>query len=178
MSKIIGVGDVERPNILEIVQPFLPCPIAFYSYLNASEDHLLTTPEIDSKLHNIPVVEWPRPRFCIGLAESDMVKECTRGTFDVFDVPLAIRTPELAMLTADNLRFETDRCGRWDVWWWVWIAVTFGITADANHTIFMRQRPRCGRKRQGWSRRTWILVRYKSYGRHRLVLWVPCKSCS
>lgn len=38
-----------------------------------------------------------------------MVEKCTRGTLYVFDVPLAIRAPELAMLAADDLRFETNR---------------------------------------------------------------------
>ena len=60
LNRVIRASDVERPNILETVQSLLPCTIAFDSYLDASEDHFLTASEINSKLNNIPVVEWPR----------------------------------------------------------------------------------------------------------------------
>lgn len=60
VNKLIQAGDFQRRNILEVIQPLLPCTIAFYSYLDAPEDHFLTASEIDAKLYNIPVVERPR----------------------------------------------------------------------------------------------------------------------
>ena len=60
VSKIVRGGEVETRDILEIIQTLLPCTIAFYSYLDAPEDHFLTASEIDPKLYNISVVERPR----------------------------------------------------------------------------------------------------------------------
>ena len=53
-----------------------------------------------------------------------MVEKGPRGTLDVFDVPLAIRAPELAMLAADNFRFETYRGRGRCICWWVRVTVT------------------------------------------------------
>jgi hypothetical protein len=45
--------------LLEIIQSFLPTSITLDPYFDASKNHLLSTPEIDTKLYYIAVVDGP-----------------------------------------------------------------------------------------------------------------------
>lgn len=42
------MGGVYLVHILEIIEGFLPCSVALYSYLDASEDHLFSPSKVDA----------------------------------------------------------------------------------------------------------------------------------
>ena len=95
--------DSDQVHVLEIIERFLPRSVALYSDLNASKDHLFSSSEVDSQLYHISVIDRKGPGLNAGLAKSDMVKKCARGTLHIFDIPLPIGAPELAMPSADDL---------------------------------------------------------------------------
>lgn len=70
-----------------------------------------------------------------------MVKESTRGTLDILDVPLAIFAPKLAVPSADNLALEPDGGSRRLVALGVGhgLGIPLGISTHANHLVTSRE---------------------------------------
>lgn len=93
-------------GLLEVVQALLPSPIALDPNLYASKDHLLPTSKVDTQLYHISIVDRERFRLHAGLAQADMVEKRPGGALDVLDIPLSVRTPELAVSPAHHFRFE------------------------------------------------------------------------
>lgn len=70
-----------------------------------------------------------------------MVEESARRALDVFDVPLSLGAPKFAVSSTDHFGFESHRSRRWRMRGWVRINVTLRISTNADHTIFMWERP-------------------------------------
>jgi hypothetical protein len=90
-------------DALEIVQRLLPASIALYPDLDAAENHLLAATEIYAQLHDITVIHRIRLGLYTRRAQPEVIQEGARRAFDIFDVPLAILTPKLAVTSADDL---------------------------------------------------------------------------
>ncbi len=110
------MDDQGRRNILELVWLLLPCPVTFYANLDASKDHLFSSPEIYSKLADVAVLDGKLPGFGIWLTQSDVVQEGAGRACNIFDVPLTIDEAELAVLSTDYLALEAHRCIRGSCW--------------------------------------------------------------
>lgn len=93
---------------VEIVEALLPAAVAFDTDLDAAENHLLATLEIDSELNHITIIYGVWSALNTGTRQTDVVEESARTGFDVLDVPLTAGTPELAVATRDDFRFEAD----------------------------------------------------------------------
>ena len=77
-------------NSLVTIQCLLPPTIQLHPNLDASEDHLLSSSEVNAKLNDISIIDRPRSRFYIWLAESDVVEKRSGRAFNVSDIPLAV----------------------------------------------------------------------------------------
>jgi hypothetical protein len=64
-----------RRYLLERVETLLPAAVAFDANFDASEDHLLTTAEVYSKLDDVAILYPERLGLYVGLAEADVVEE-------------------------------------------------------------------------------------------------------
>lgn len=62
-------------NILEIVRALMLRTIAFKPDLNASENHLLSAPEVDAQLDNVSIFHRIKSGLHIWLAEPDVIQE-------------------------------------------------------------------------------------------------------
>lgn len=60
---------------LELVQPALPSSVELYSNFYASENHLLSTLEVDSQLHDIAVTHYIWFRLCPRRTQSDVIEK-------------------------------------------------------------------------------------------------------
>lgn len=100
---------VREENILEIVRALVFWTIALKPDLDASENHLLSTPEIDAQLNNVSVLHRVKPGLHVWLAEPDVVQESARRTCHVLDLPCTVNIAELAMFPAYHLRLEANR---------------------------------------------------------------------
>lgn len=99
-------------NSLEGVELVLPPPIQLHPHLDTSENHLLATLEVDSKLHNIAIVDWERFAFLRWRTQSNVIEKRARRALDILDEPLAILVPEFAVPSTHHLTLEADRGGR------------------------------------------------------------------
>ena len=106
----LRVPEAGHGNKLEIIESFLPRPIAFNSYLHTPEDHFLSSSKVNTQLNNVTIINREGPRLDTWLAKSDMIEKCTRRALDVLDVPLALRAPEFAMLPTDHFGLEPYWC--------------------------------------------------------------------
>lgn len=61
-----------------------------------------------------------------------MIEERATATLYILYKPFSILVPKLAVASAYDLRLEADRCGRRDICWNGWLAVSFGIATDTN----------------------------------------------
>lgn len=104
-------GNKPQSFLLELIQTLLPSSVALDTYLDTTEDLFLTTLEIYSELDDISVVD----RICATLhawaAKSDVVEKGSGAALDIFDEPLSVLEPQLAVPTTDNLALETNRGG-------------------------------------------------------------------
>jgi hypothetical protein len=94
---------------VEVVQALLPAAVALNTNLHTSEDDLLATLEVYSKLDNISVVNRVWSALDAGTRKTHVVQERARAGLDIFDVPLSACTPELAVAARDDFRLEADR---------------------------------------------------------------------
>ncbi len=133
--------DCSWQCLLKIIEALLPGTIALHSNFHTSKDHFLPTSEVNAQLHDISIIHRPRPRLNAGLTESNMVQKCARGALHVFDIPLAVCTPKLAVSPADHFGFEAHRRRRRHVRRGVRIAIAFRVSSHADHAVFVRQCP-------------------------------------
>lgn len=103
-------GEDFSSRVLESVEPLLPTTVALDADFYTSEDHLLTTTEVDSQLDDVAILYPERLRLDVRLAQPDVVEEGARRALDVLDVPVAVLAPQLAVFPADDLALETN-CG-------------------------------------------------------------------
>jgi hypothetical protein len=105
VSVLVDTRTLEQALVrrgVEVVQTLLPATVAFDADLDTSEDHLLATFEVYSKLDNISVVNGIWSALDAGTREAHVVEESARAGLDVFHVPLSACTPELAVAARDN----------------------------------------------------------------------------
>jgi hypothetical protein len=95
-------------DLLELVQTLLPASVALYADLDTTENDLFSTLEIDTQLDDITVVEGKRAALHARTAQTHMIQKGAGTALDVFDEPLAIVAPELAMPATDDLALETN----------------------------------------------------------------------
>lgn len=107
----MSVRKSKTINLLKSVKFVLPTTVKLEAHLNASEDHLLTSLEVNSKLHDIAIVDWKSFAFLRRRAQTNMIQKCAGRALDVLDVPFPILIPELAVSATDNLTLETDGRG-------------------------------------------------------------------
>lgn len=88
---------------VETVETLLPAAIALHPNLDAAEDDLLSALEVDTKLHDISIVDRERSALHTRTRQANVVQKSTRARFNVLDKPLAICTPELAVSPTHNL---------------------------------------------------------------------------
>jgi len=89
------LSTISRPfrsfgNILETIQLPLPPSITQNPNLHTSKYSLLSTLEINPKLHNIPILDSKRLTLLPRLTQSDMVQEGPRRAFDIFHPPTRV----------------------------------------------------------------------------------------
>jgi len=115
---VFGIVDLcLLENILvgrsvELIQTLLPASVALDANLDATENDFFSTFEIDTELDDITIVEWKCTALHARTAQAHMVQERAGTTFDVFDEPLAVVAPELAMPAANNFALEANRSCR------------------------------------------------------------------
>lgn len=99
-------------GLVEVIETLLPASVALDPDLDAPEDHLLATTEVNAQLDNISIANNIWLALDAGLTETDMIQESAGAAANVLDMPLAITTPELTMPPADDLALESHRSPR------------------------------------------------------------------
>ena len=95
-------------DLLELVQTLLPASIALNTNLDTTEDDFLSTLKINTQLDDIAIIQGKCTALHSWTAQTNMIQEGTRTTLDIFDEPLTIVAPELAMPATDDLALETN----------------------------------------------------------------------
>ena len=91
---------------LELIRSLLPAAVHLDSNLDAAENDLFASLEIDAQLHNIAVLDRVGARLGVWTAEADVIEKGARTALDVLDEPLASVAPQFAVSTADDLALE------------------------------------------------------------------------
>ena len=126
-----------RLNILEVVQSLLPSSVALDTDLNTSENLFFASPEIDSELNDISIVDWEWPRLRTRLAQPNVVEKCSGRALHILDVPLSLGAPKFTMSAADNFGLESNGCCRRNIWRRIGVCISLRVTTNTNDAIFM-----------------------------------------
>ena len=129
---------------VEVVQTLLPASIALDPDLHAAENDFLATFEVNAELYDIAVVYRVRARLDARTRQPDVIEKGARRGLDVFYVPLARSTPELAMPSRDDFALEAHGQG-------IRIrsrSVTLAVPTNPYYRIRTLQRPRNSREMQ------------------------------
>lgn len=97
---------------VECVELVLPAPVELQSHLDAAENHLLSTLEVDTQLNDVAIIERKSFTLLGRWTQSNVVEESARGTLDILDIPDPILVPEFTVATTDDLALKSHRCGR------------------------------------------------------------------
>lgn len=145
-------------NLLELVQALLPTSVALNANLDTAEDDLFSTLKVDTQLDNITVVEGICTTLHARTAQAHMIQKGAGTTLDVFDEPLTIITPELAMPATDDFALETNRSCRFGSCLRIDSLVPFGVSADLYSLTSSSYCACDDGKGEGWSRSTGLVM--------------------
>lgn len=98
-------------HLLECVELVLPATVQLQPHLDAAEDHLLSTLEINSELHNVSIVDGEGFALLGRRAQTNVVQKRSGRTLDILDIPFAVLVPELAVTATNHLTLESNRGG-------------------------------------------------------------------
>lgn len=119
-------------NSLEGIEGLLPSAVALDPDLYTAEDHLFSAAEVYSELDDIAILDLERLALLIGLAQSYVIQEGARGALYVFDPPLSVLAPQLAVFPAYDFGLEADSGGGRHVLGHLGHHVPLGIATDLD----------------------------------------------
>ena len=95
---------------VKAIQALLPAAVTFDADFDAAEDDFFAAFEVDTQLYDIPVVDGIGPRLYAWGREAHVVEESAGTALHVFDVPLPVRAPELAVPSTHDFGLEAHGC--------------------------------------------------------------------
>lgn len=98
-------------TVLEVIQSLLPPPVTLDPDLYTPKYHLLTSPEIDSELHHISIINRIGSAFNTRWTQPEMIQKRARRTLHILNIPLTILAPKFTMSPTDDLGLEAYGCG-------------------------------------------------------------------
>lgn len=145
---------------IKSIKLILPSTVKLEAHLDASKDHFLSSLKVNSKLHDIAIVDWKRFTLLRRWAQTNMIQKCAGRALDILDIPFSILIPKFAVSATDNLALKPDRRGRRLVSRHVrhGMAVALRVATNANLLGTRRQSPRNGGECQGWACRSRVVV--------------------
>lgn len=101
--------EVGGQSALEFVGLSLPGSITLDPDANTTENHFLSTSEINAQLHNVPILDGVQLGGHVRLTEPHVVEKGPRRTSHILDIPLTVQEDEFAVFAAHHLGLEADR---------------------------------------------------------------------
>lgn len=149
-------------NSLEVIEGLLPSSINFHPHLDATEDGLFTSPEVDTQLDHIAIIDGPWPGFHVRRRKADMIQKGATAALHILDIPLMTFAPKFAMSPTHDLRLEAHGGRGGSIWSYLWRGLTLAVTANLDNHLLVWKRARYGREGQRRSRRSRVVVRYET----------------